>query len=149
MLYGSVVPRSQLYFTRPGLRALPANICPLSRSILCCLGRVAVDSFSHHPHWKSRPKPQADTDRLKRAARNRGEAISNENKKDALRSLSASPHSTLAGNLAPLGDWSAFRSTRRVWLPILADNAGASETTAYVGERRHRIHASRPLWRFR
>src|SRR5258708_29598144 len=40
-------------------------------------------------------------------AAERGKAISNENNKDALRSLNASPQSTLAGKLAPLGNWSA------------------------------------------
>jgi hypothetical protein len=43
-------------------RALPANICPFSLSILIGFRRIAADHFSQNSRRKSKPKPQGDMD---------------------------------------------------------------------------------------
>jgi hypothetical protein len=65
-----------------GSSALPANLCPISRSILTGLWRIAADYLLHHADWKSRPNA-ADRQRLtfNGALRNHGKAISNEKEK--------------------------------------------------------------------
>jgi hypothetical protein len=45
-----------------GSRALPANLCPFSRSISIGFRQTAVAYFSQNPSWKSRPKPEGDMD---------------------------------------------------------------------------------------
>jgi hypothetical protein len=97
--------------------ALPANLCPRSRSIVIGFRRIAADHLSH-------PARIDVNDRLA----SRGNAISSEKENGALHWLSADLHSTLAGKLVLLGSWasSVLDETPRL-RKLQSEGSGAAE----------------------